>query len=123
VIVMAGSMRDRLDAVHPKMLAAELRSGEGDRKPLAETEWRHRIGGLIERALELAHLTKQDVSFAMGYPAGDQSAISRWIAAVERPQFDKLFAVDRFYDAWVIASAEANPRVEVVTQIQIRRTA
>ncbi|HYM24967.1 MAG TPA: hypothetical protein VEU08_17240 [Vicinamibacterales bacterium] len=120
---MADSMRERLDAVHPKMLAAELKTGETDRKPLAEAEWRQQIGRLIERALELAHLTKQDISFAMGYPPGDQSAISRWIAAVERPQFDKLFAVDRFYDAWVIASAEANPRVQVETVVRVQRIA
>jgi hypothetical protein len=121
---MADSMRDRLDAVHPKMLAAELRpQAKADRKPLAEAEWRRQIGRLIERALELAHLTKQDISAAMGYEPPDQSAISRWIAGVERPQFDKLFAVDRFYDAWVIASAEANPRVEVETVVRVRRSA
>jgi hypothetical protein len=90
-------------------------------KPLAGRDWRRHIGQTIERALELAHLTKQGVSGAMGYQ--DQGSLSRWISAVERPHFDKLFAVDRFYDAWVIACAESNPRLEVDTLIRVRRVA
>jgi hypothetical protein len=115
---MDKTVAERLADVHPKMLAAR---DEGDRKPLAERDWRRLVGQTIERALTLAHLTKQEVSYAMGY--SDQSAVSRWIAGVERPLFDKLFAVDRFYDAWVIAAAEANPRADVQTVVTIRRTA
>jgi hypothetical protein len=115
---MADSITDRLADVHPKMLAAR---SEPDRKPLAAQEWRRRVGITIDRALTLARLSKQEVSHAMGYR--DQSAVSRWISGVERPLLDKLFAVDRFYDAWVIACAEGNPRVEVTTAITIRRIA
>ena len=116
------SVSDRLTTVHPKMLAADLRGGaKADRKPLAAINWRREIGRTIERALTLGRLTKQEMSHAMGYQ--DQSAISRWIAGVERPLLDKLFAVDAFYDAWVIACAEGNPRIEVTTAITIRRIA
>lgn len=115
---MADTIARPLPPLHPKMLAARI---EGDRKPLAEPDWRRHVGRLIERALALAPLTKQDISHAMGYQ--DQSAVSRWISGVERPLLDKLFAVDRFYDAWVIACAEANPRIEVTTAITIRRIA
>ena len=116
---MADTVDDRLAAVQRKMLAAALRA---DRKPLAEpVEWRRQIGRLIDRALILARLTKQEMSHAMGYR--DQSALSRWISGVERPLLDKLFAVDRFYDAWVIACAEGNPRIEVSTAITIRMVA
>lgn len=108
----------RLAGVQPKMLAAAI---EPDRKPLADVEWRRHIGRTIERALEIAGLTKQRVSADMGYQ--DQGSLSRWISAVERPHFDKLFAVDRFYDAWVIACAEANPRLEVETLVRVRRVA
>jgi hypothetical protein len=100
----------------PQTLAA---ASEPDHKPLAD--WRRRIGQTIERALELAHLTKQGVSFAMGYQ--DQGSLSRWMSGVERPHFDKLFAVDRFYDAWVIACAESNPRLDVETTIRVRSAA
>lgn len=116
---MNTTVANRLDDVHPKMLAVRPRSSETDRKPLAEQEWRRQIGRMIERALVLSAMTAQELSYQMGY--ADQSALSRWIAAVERPQFDKLFAVDRFYDAWVIASAEHNPRLEVETVVRIRR--
>lgn len=115
---MADSVDDRLDRPQRKMIAATM---DSDRKPLAAIDWRRRIGKTIERALTLARLTKQEMSHAMGYR--DQSALSRWISSVERPQFDKLFAVDRFYDAWLIACAEANPRIEVSTEIKIRRVA
>lgn len=106
------ALRKSLDAVQPRMAKAEC-------KRLAEAEWRTQIGKSIERSLALSGLTKQELSYAMGYQ--DQSALSRWIAGVERPLFDKLFAVDLFYDAWVIAAAEGNPRVEVKTVIEIRR--
>lgn len=119
---MSHTVAERLVSVHPKSVAAHLH-GEAnpDRNPLAEQDWRERIGRTIERALLLAELTKQELSYAMGY--ADQSALSRWIAGVERPLFDKLFAVDRFYDSWVIALAERNPRLEVVTEIRVRRVA
>lgn len=115
---MDSKVTNQLAAVHPKMLASSIAP---DRKPLAEADWRRHIGQTIERALELAHLTKQEVSDSMGY--ADQSALSRWISAVERPHFDKLFSVDRFYDAWVIACAEANPRIEVETVVRVARIA
>lgn len=89
-------------------------------KPVA-LDWRRHIGGTIDRALTLARLSKQELSFAMGYP--DQSALSRWISGVERPLLDKLFAVDRFYDAWIIACAEGNPRIAVTTAITVRHVA
>lgn len=110
------SLRKKLADVHTVMAKA-------DRKPLAETEdeWRRRIGRTIERAIELAGTTKQHLSDDMGYT--DQSAVSRWISAAERPLFDKLFAVDGFYDAWVIACAEGNPRVQVETIIRVPRVA
>lgn len=119
---MAPTIRDRMADVHPKMIAAQLRSdAKGDRNPLAETDWRRQIGQMIERALTLSGLTKQAISHAMGYQ--DQSAVSRWIAGVERPLLDKLLAVEGFYDGWVIACAEANPRIEVTTVVTIRKVA
>jgi hypothetical protein len=119
---MGTTLAKRLSDVHPKPVAATLRSDTNvERKPFAEADWRTHIGQTIERALALAQITKQEISFAMGYQ--DQSAVSRWISGVERPLLDKLFAVDRFYDAWVIACAETNPRIEVTTQITIRRVA
>ncbi len=117
---MSTKVAERLAVVHPKMLAASLNRGETDRKPLAEQAWREQIGRAIDRALTLARLTKQEASYAMGY--ADQSALSRWIAATERPLFDKLFAVEPLRASLVVALSElAGEAVEISTTVTIRR--
>lgn len=93
--------------------------GEGLRKPLAE-DCRSLIGRVIERALSLAALTKQDVSHRMGYGT-NQAPLSRWIAGAETPQFAKLFAVAELRVPLVIALAEIVEGVEVVTEIRVTR--
>lgn len=110
-------MRERLNSIHPQMLRVE---DEGDRKQLAEGR-RARIARAVERALEIAGVTKQQAAFAMGYT--DQGPVSRWCSGVERPLFDKLFGVPGFEDAYLVALAERNPRVELETTVRIRRTA
>lgn len=114
---MPTSITDRLANVHPKMLRVD---SESDRKKVAE-QLRPVIGRLVERALDLASVTKQDAAFQMGYT--DQGALSRWCSGVERPLFDKLFIVDGFEDAWLVALAERNPQMEVETVVKIRRRA
>lgn len=109
------TLADRLADVHPQMLRADH---EGDRKNLAE-DLRPVIGRLVERAIKLLDLTKQDAAFQMGY--ADQGTVSRWCSGVERPCFDKLFVIDGFEDAWVLAIAERNPSMEVETTVTIRR--
>ena len=118
---MASSVDPRLAAVHPKMVAVGFARRASDRKPLAPDDWKRQIGQTIDRALVLARLSKQAVSYAMGY--ADQSAVSRWIAGTERPLFDKLFAVAGFYEAWLIACADVTPSVDVETTIVVRKRA
>lgn len=105
---MATTVAERLSNVHPKMLAAQ---SEGLRKKLV-------VGRRVERALELLGITKQDAAFRMGY--SDSSVLSRWFNATERPQFDKLEAIDGFDGAYAIALAENNPGMEVETFVRIR---
>jgi hypothetical protein len=82
---------DRVAGVHPKMIAAQLRSdAKADRNPLAETDWRRPDRPDDRTRADPRGLTKQEISHAMGYQ--DQSAVSRWIAGVERPLLDKLLA-------------------------------
>jgi transcriptional regulator with XRE-family HTH domain len=104
------TLADRLNAVHPKMLRAD---GESDRKKL--------VGRRVERALSLARLTQQEAAYAMGY--ADQGVVSRWCSGLERPHFDKLYALDGFTIAWVLALAEGTPEIDVETTIRIRRVA
>ena len=117
---MSQSIADRLAGVHPQMLAAQLRpAAKADRKELADL--RPVIGQLVNRALELCGITKQDAAFRMGY--SDAGTDSRWCSGVERPAFDKLFTIDGFKIAYVLALAEQDGRIEVETVVKIRRTA
>lgn len=95
-----------------------------DPKPLAADwdAWKQKHGRAIERALELAGMTKQFASDRMGYPVGDQSAISKWIAGVERPQMEKLLAIEELRPWLVIAQAEVFG-LPVETTIAVRRGA
>jgi hypothetical protein len=111
---------DRLATLQPKMLRAGLRTeAKGDRKKLADL--RPEIGRLVERALELMGLTKQEAAYRLQY--ADAGAISRWCSATERPLFDKLFTLEGFDIAYVRAIAERNPAIDVDTVITIRRIA
>lgn len=109
----------RLD-VPRKAVAARLSEGaKPNCKPVA-VEWKRRMGLAIERALVLANLTKQDVSFQMGYP--DQSALSRWIAGTEPTQWHKLMAVDQLRP-WIPVAIAEQAGVDVQTIVCVRRTA
>lgn len=108
---MNPSIADKLDGLHPQMLKVE---SEGLRKKVA-------VGRAVERALALLGMTKQEAAYAMGY--SDQGVVSRWCSAVERPLFDKLFALERFEECYIVALAEKNPAVEVVTYIRLKRIA
>lgn len=113
---MGSTLANRLDGVHPQMLRAE---GEGDRKKVAEH--RERVGRLVERALILTGLTKQQAAYEMGY--SDSGVVSRWCSGAERPLLDRLFLVSGFEDSWLIAQAEGNPRAEVERTIKLRSIA
>lgn len=112
----------RLD-VPRKSVAAGLRADRGpanDCKPFAE-EWKGLLCGAVERALDLAKMTKQDVSHAMEYP--DQSAISKWISGVEPIQWHKLMAVDQLRPWIPVALAELASDVHVQIVLNVRRRA
>jgi hypothetical protein len=107
---MPSTVADPRLELHPQMLRAQ---SEGDRKKF--------VGRLVERALELMSVTKQDAAFRMGY--SDSGVISRWCAGSETPLFHKLVALDGFIEAWLVALAEKSTRAEVFTDVRIRRVA
>lgn len=104
--------RKSLDELHPQMAKA-------DRKPLADL--RPKIGQLVDRALVLAGVSKQDAAYRMQY--ADAGTVSRWCSGLERPAFDKLFTIDGFEAAYVQAIAERNPRIRVQTTITLEKSA
>jgi hypothetical protein len=108
----------RLD-VPRKSVAATLRTGEGDRKWLAE-DMKREQGEVFGRVLELARVTKQQASDAMGYP--DQSAVSRWISGAERVQWDKVAGVRALRSLIPVAWGEVTG-AELQITVVVRRTA
>jgi hypothetical protein len=119
---MAAHDSAALDRIKRKSVAMTLGGGETDHKPLVLEQGRREIGRAIERALQLAAMTKQDVSFAMGYGT-NQAPISNWISGKETPQFAKLFSVEPLRAPLVIALAELAHDIEVSTTIVVRRKA
>jgi hypothetical protein len=96
------------------MLRAEAKA---DRQELADL--RPVIGRLVERAITLMGISKQQAAFAMHY--ADAGAVSRWCSGTERPLFDKLFALQGFVPAYLTAIAEDDPSIDITTTIKIRR--
>lgn len=117
---MKSSVAEQLAGLHPQMLSVGLRpAAKADPQKLADL--RPEVGRLVARAFEIAGLSKQEASFQMGY--SDQGTVSRWCSGVERAQFDKLFQVRGFRQAWLLALAEDTPHAEVTTVVSIRRRA
>lgn len=106
------SSRHRLlpEIEHPRMAKADLRK--------TDIDWKAQIGKAIERVQ--GTLTLKEFADAIGR---DERQVARWITGAERPQFDAIFAVDRFQGPLVSALAELARGVEVETTITIRRTA
>lgn len=118
---MDPKVSDPLDGVHPQMLRASLREeAKADRKKFAE-DLRPVIGQLVARAFQLMGLSKQEAAYAMKYD--DPGTVSRWCSGTERPLFDKLFAIEGFEVAYVLAIAERHQQIEVETVIKVRRIA
>lgn len=114
---MNPKVAERLADVHPQMLRAK---SEGDRKKLAE-DLRPVIGQLVARTFQLMGISKQEAAYQMQYD--DPGTVSRWCSGTERPLFDKLFAIEGFEVAYVLAIAERHQQIEVETVIKVRRIA
>lgn len=113
-----GNGNERLADVHPQMLRAGLRTeAKADRKKLADL--RPTIGSLVARAFQLMGISKQQAAYDMHYD--DPGTVSRWCSGTERPAFDKLFTLDGFEVAWMLAIAERNQQVTARTVITIER--
>ena len=106
-----------LESVQRKQIAM---NGDALRKLLAD-DLKRAIGKAIERGIVLAQMTRQEVAFEMGYE--DASALSRWIAGAETPQFARLFMVMKLRAPLVVALAELSEDAVVTTSISIRRSA
>lgn len=101
-----------------KTVAKATLRGEGVRKAFAPS----RIGAVIERAIALSGMTKQQAAGEMGY--ADPSALSRWIAGTDDVQFERLWSVPSLRAGVIAALAEAAESVvRIQTVVTIERTA
>lgn len=80
----ANGHRLSIETVQPQMAKAHL-------KKLEMEQFRQQIGKAIGRAIAAAGLSQKEVA---GRIDCDAAQLARWIAATERPQFDRLFSVD-----------------------------
>lgn len=89
--------------------------GEGSRNFLATVS----LGSVIERAIALSNLTKDQAARAMGYESA--ASVSRWIANEEPPNLSRLWHATDLRCGLVAALAEhVGHAVEVETSIRIR---
>jgi transcriptional regulator with XRE-family HTH domain len=84
-------------------------------------DFRVSVGNAIQRAASLVGWSLKELA---GKVARDPRQVARWIAGVERPHFDALFAVEELRQPLVVALAElAGDQVEIETVVRVRRTA
>ena len=115
-VLMSNSLAHRLDPLPRKSPARAALRGEGARKFLADVH----LGSVIERAIALAGMTKDQAARAMGYESA--SSVSRWIANEEPVNFSRLWAAPELRSGLVAALAEnAGDAVEVQTTVIVRR--
>ncbi len=76
------------------------------------------IGRAIQRAVALVGWSNKEAAAKVGT---NDSQFGKWISGAERPQFDRLFAVDELRQPLVIALAEIAGS-DVETTVRIRRT-
>jgi ribosome-binding protein aMBF1 (putative translation factor) len=85
---------------------------------IPEMNFKRAIGGAIQRAVALVGWSNKEAAAKVGT---DDSSFGKWISGAERPQFDRLFAVEELRWPLIQALAQLDEKNEIVTTI--RRTA
>jgi hypothetical protein len=112
---MGQTLRSGLDSLPRKVSAKATLRGESAPKILGTEH----LGPVIERAIALAGMNKDQASDAMGY--SDASTISRWISGAENPHLTRLWSVKALRAGLLMALAEsARDQVEVETVFKVR---
>ena len=106
------SPRQRLENVRATEAKGHLKKLEIERRQV--------IGRVIARAIKFAGRDDKDVWVALEHPDGAQ--LSRWIRGTERPQFDRLFAIDWMRVPLLLAFAQA-AGIEIETVFRAKLTA
>jgi ribosome-binding protein aMBF1 (putative translation factor) len=88
--------RISLEEVRPEMAKAEF-------KKVENVDFRAQIGRVVGRALAMAGLSQKEAAGEIGC---DVAQMARWVAGTERPQFDRLFAVEALREPLCVALAQ-----------------
>lgn len=115
---MSAILRSSVDTLPRKNPARASLRGEGAGQFLSSVN----LGAVIDRAIALSGLTKDQASQVMGY--ANASLVSRWIANAEPPNLSRIWAAEELRAGFIAALAEhAGHAIEIETSIRIRRTA
>jgi hypothetical protein len=116
---MAPSVARSLDGIQHKPAVAGLRSEANlDRKKLAE-DWKLKQARIFMRVLTLGEMTLHEVSQALGYR--DQSQVSRWASAADRPQWDRIATIEQLRPLIGVAWTEATGGdLQITVRVQRR---
>jgi len=91
---------------------------KADLKEVETRDFRAEIGRAIQRALSIAGRSQKGAAGLVGV---DVAQVARWIAGTERPQMDRLFAIEELRQPLIVELAELAENVEVVTEIRFRK--
>ena len=104
--------RMSLEDVRPSMAKAEFNKVE-------HRDFRAEIGRAVQQALSIAGWSQKEAAGELGV---DTAQVARWIAGTERPQMDRLFAIEALRWPLIQALARLDEQNEIYTEIR-RRTA
>ena len=90
---------------NPSQICDHLSGLKGGRKKPADPVFMRLIGSAIETAIKRCHLEHTAVAADMGF--ADHTALSKWIAGTETPNFAKLWSIVDLRCELVIALAES----------------
>lgn len=96
---MSGSLRERLDGVHPKSLG--MRGESLLKKVGAELA----KPDMLARAMAVTRMSPKDIARELGL--ADQSSISKWLSGAENVTFEHLWKAPGLRAGLVVALAES----------------
>ncbi len=102
-----------------KMLSASFAPPAEHGKTFSDDEIGRMFGRVIERALQIADKTPQELAFAADY--ANQTPVSKLIHPVEPTPMARLLAVKWFKAAYILALAEDCEGVRVQTLVTLDR--
>lgn len=116
---MANTMPSRMVDAPRKMLSARIERPEATGKILSDDEIAREFGRDIQRTLEAAGYTPQEVAHLLRY--ANQSPISKLINPTEPPALAKMLSLPRMLAAWIEVLADRCPEYRKVVTLERKR--